>query len=149
MLAQRRTPAYPLVMATSVALFGRDLLAITFTQHLLGVGTAVLTFGIGRLAFGRTGDIEMEFIQPVSGASPHTEFLAAGREGIHHVRYRVDGGSLKVWKNDVTATQATFGAGNSPVRVTAGHTYDVQARSEKSTDLQARSDWSPSARVTT
>src|SRR5207249_1267918 len=28
-LAQRRTPAYPLVMAASVALFGRDLLAIT------------------------------------------------------------------------------------------------------------------------
>jgi len=53
-LAQRRTPAYPLVMAASVALFGRDLLAITFTQHLLGVGTAVLTYGIGRLAFGRT-----------------------------------------------------------------------------------------------
>jgi catechol 2,3-dioxygenase-like lactoylglutathione lyase family enzyme len=42
-----------------------------------------------KLAFGRSGDIEMEFIQPVSGASPHTEFLAAGREGIHHVRYRV------------------------------------------------------------
>lgn len=25
----------------------------------------------------------------VSGASPHSEFLAAGREGIHHVRYPV------------------------------------------------------------
>jgi hypothetical protein len=53
-LAQRRTPAYPLVMAASVAIFGRDLLAITFAQHLLGVGTAALTYGIGRLAFGRT-----------------------------------------------------------------------------------------------
>ena len=42
-----------------------------------------------KLAFGHTGDLEMEFIQPVSGASPHTEFLDAGREGIHHVRYRV------------------------------------------------------------
>src|SRR5262249_57107554 len=31
-----------------------------------------------RLAFGRTGDVEIEFIEPVSGASPHTEFLAAG-----------------------------------------------------------------------
>ncbi len=44
-----------------------------------------------RLAFGRSGDVEIELIEPVSGASPHTEFLAAGREGIHHVRYRVDG----------------------------------------------------------
>jgi 4-amino-4-deoxy-L-arabinose transferase-like glycosyltransferase len=52
-LAQRRTPVYPLFMAGSIALFGRDLLAITFAQHLLGIGTAVLTFGIGRLTFGR------------------------------------------------------------------------------------------------
>jgi catechol 2,3-dioxygenase-like lactoylglutathione lyase family enzyme len=42
-----------------------------------------------RLAFGRAGDIEIEFIAVVSGASPHSEFLAAGREGLHHIRYRV------------------------------------------------------------
>jgi 4-amino-4-deoxy-L-arabinose transferase-like glycosyltransferase len=51
-LAQRRTPVYPIVMAGSVALFGRDLLAITFAQHLLGVMTAMFTYGIGRLTFG-------------------------------------------------------------------------------------------------
>ncbi|HEX5634408.1 MAG TPA: VOC family protein, partial [Gemmatimonadales bacterium] len=39
-----------------------------------------------RLAFGRADDLEMEFIAVASGASPHSEFLAAGREGIHHVR---------------------------------------------------------------
>ena len=42
-----------------------------------------------RLAFGSAGSVEMEFIEVLSGASPHAEFLAAGREGIHHVRYRV------------------------------------------------------------
>jgi len=42
-----------------------------------------------QLAFGSDGRLEMEFIAVVSGASPHSEFLAAGREGIHHVRYRV------------------------------------------------------------
>jgi len=42
-----------------------------------------------QLAFGRAGDLEMEFISVRSGASPHSEFLAAGREGIHHVRYPV------------------------------------------------------------
>lgn len=42
-----------------------------------------------RLAFGRAGELEMEFISVVSGASPHSEFLAAGHEGIHHVRYPV------------------------------------------------------------
>lgn len=42
------------------------------------------------LAFGKSGDIEMEFIQVLSGASPHSEFLDNGGEGIHHVRYRID-----------------------------------------------------------
>jgi 4-amino-4-deoxy-L-arabinose transferase-like glycosyltransferase len=56
-LAQRRTPVYPAVMAASIALFGRDLLAITFAQHLLGVGTALFTYGIGRLTFGRAAGL--------------------------------------------------------------------------------------------
>ena len=66
------------------------------------------------LAFGHSGDIEMEFIQPLSGASPHTEFLAAGREGIHHVRYRVP---------DAYAAIATLGTiGFSPIwRHDVGH----------------------------
>jgi catechol 2,3-dioxygenase-like lactoylglutathione lyase family enzyme len=42
-----------------------------------------------RIAYGSAGSVEMEFIEVLSGASPHAEFLAAGREGIHHVRYRV------------------------------------------------------------
>ncbi len=42
-----------------------------------------------RMAFGSTGNLEIEFIEVVSGASPHKEFVDAGREGIHHIRYRV------------------------------------------------------------
>src|SRR4051794_22291223 len=56
-LAQRRTPVYPIVLAGSMALFGRDLLAITFAQHLLGVATAIFTYGIGRLTFGRAAGL--------------------------------------------------------------------------------------------
>ncbi|MGE3271358.1 MAG: glycosyltransferase family 39 protein [Chloroflexota bacterium] len=56
-LAQRRTPIYPISMAFSVAVFGRDLLGITFAQHLLGVMTAAFTYGIGRLAFGRVAGL--------------------------------------------------------------------------------------------
>ena len=41
------------------------------------------------LAFGSTGNLEIEFIAVLGGESPHSEFLAAGREGIHHIRYRV------------------------------------------------------------
>lgn len=65
------------------------------------------------------------------------------------VRYRVDGGQWKVWKNDVTIGQATFGALNKPVHVGPGHTYDIQARSEKKAAPTKVSGWSPLARVKT
>lgn len=65
------------------------------------------------------------------------------------VRYRVDGGQWKAWKNDVTVAQSVFGANQKPVRVRAGHTYDIQARSEKKSAPSKVSGWSPLARVTT
>ena len=43
-----------------------------------------------RIAYGKTGDLEIELIQWVSGGSPHKEFIDAGREGMHHLRFRVD-----------------------------------------------------------
>lgn len=43
-----------------------------------------------RIAYGHAGPLEIELIQPVGGESPHAEFLAAGCEGIHHIRFRVD-----------------------------------------------------------
>jgi plastocyanin len=65
------------------------------------------------------------------------------------VRYRVDGGDWRVWKNDVKTAQAVFGANAKPVRVRPGHTYDVQARSEKASNPKKRSKWSPRVRVNT
>ena len=64
-------------------------------------------------------------------------------------RYRVDGGAWKTWKNHVAAASAIFGAGNKPVHVGPGHTYEVQARSEKTSNVSKASGWSPSARVQT
>ena len=49
-----------------------------------------------RIAFGKIGDLEIELIQWVSGGSPHKEFLDAGREGMHHLRFRVDDLDKKV-----------------------------------------------------
>jgi hypothetical protein len=43
-----------------------------------------------RIAFGRSGPLEIELIEWVSGESPHAEFIRAGREGMHHIRFRVD-----------------------------------------------------------
>jgi catechol 2,3-dioxygenase-like lactoylglutathione lyase family enzyme len=60
-----------------------------------------------RLAFGHAGPIEMEFITVVSGESPHSEFLAAGREGIHHVRYPV--------ADLATSLRALRGEGFAPI----------------------------------
>jgi catechol 2,3-dioxygenase-like lactoylglutathione lyase family enzyme len=41
------------------------------------------------MMFGMSGEVEMEFIEVRSGQSPHSEFLEAGREGMHHLCYRV------------------------------------------------------------
>jgi plastocyanin len=65
------------------------------------------------------------------------------------VRYRVDRGKWKLWRNDVETAQAVFGADAKPVRVRPGHTYDVAGRSEKASNPRKRSDWSPVARVST
>src|SRR3954451_4783799 len=65
------------------------------------------------------------------------------------IRYRVDGGAWKAWKNHVTVAQGLFGVNNSPVRVGPGHTYDVQARSENKSKPSKVSGWSPSAHVQT
>ena len=43
-----------------------------------------------RLAFGRSGAVEIELIEWVAGGCPHKEFLDSGREGMHHLRFIVD-----------------------------------------------------------
>lgn len=42
-----------------------------------------------RLAFGKSGNVEIELIEWVAGGCPHKEFLDAGREGMHHLRFIV------------------------------------------------------------
>jgi len=51
-LGLRRTPAYPLFLAGALLLLGDDLRGMTLIQHLLGIGTAGLTFVLGRLVAG-------------------------------------------------------------------------------------------------
>jgi hypothetical protein len=43
-----------------------------------------------KIAFGQSGPLQIELIEWVSGESPHREFIEAGREGMHHLRFRVD-----------------------------------------------------------
>jgi catechol 2,3-dioxygenase-like lactoylglutathione lyase family enzyme len=42
-----------------------------------------------RIAFGRSGELEIELIEWTGGESPHREFIESGREGMHHIRFRV------------------------------------------------------------
>ena len=48
-----------------------------------------------RVAFAKSGDLEIEFIGWVSGGCPHKEFLDSGREGLMHLRFVVD--KLEDW----------------------------------------------------
>ncbi|WP_162854634.1 VOC family protein [Sphingobium estronivorans] len=43
-----------------------------------------------KFAFGRIGDLEIELIEWISGDTPHRDFLEKGRDGMHHLRFRVD-----------------------------------------------------------
>jgi len=43
-----------------------------------------------KFGFGRIGELEIELIEWVSGDTPHRDFLEAGHEGMHHIRFRVD-----------------------------------------------------------
>jgi hypothetical protein len=49
----KRPLGYPLFVAGVVVLAGEDLRALVFVQALVGLATVVVTYGIGRLAFGR------------------------------------------------------------------------------------------------
>jgi hypothetical protein len=42
------------------------------------------------LAFARSGNVQVELIQPMRGQSLHTEFLASNGPGAHHLGYLVD-----------------------------------------------------------
>src|SRR5215213_8134459 len=49
----RRTPGYPLFLASLWTFFGPNAWPILVAQHLLGLVTAGLTWWLGRLAYGR------------------------------------------------------------------------------------------------
>lgn len=49
-----------------------------------------------KIAYARSGEVEVELIQWVSGDTPHKEFIDAGREGMHHLRFRVDDMDAKI-----------------------------------------------------
>lgn len=61
-----------------------------------------------RLAFGKSGDIEIELIEWVSGKTPHKEFLDAGHEGMQHLRFIVDDLESKVAEAEAIGYQSIW-----------------------------------------
>ncbi len=64
-----------------------------------------------RLGFGRTGDLEVELVEVVSGAWPTVDWLADHGEGLHHLRYPVD---------DIASTRADMEAHSCRVILEGG-----------------------------
>ena len=67
-ISVRRTPVYPAFLVGAMALFGEDLLAVAFAQHLLGVGMAVLVYILGRQTVGRAAGLIAALITALNGA---------------------------------------------------------------------------------
>lgn len=62
-----------------------------------------------RLAFGMSGAVEIELIEWISGGCPHKEFLDAGREGMHHLRFIVEDLESQVAAAQAVGYEAIWG----------------------------------------
>ncbi|MFN8636370.1 MAG: glycosyltransferase family 39 protein [Chloroflexota bacterium] len=67
-LSIRRTPVYPLFISGALGLFGEDLLAVAFAQHLLGIASAVLVYLLGRMTLGRAAGLLAALVTALNGA---------------------------------------------------------------------------------
>jgi 4-amino-4-deoxy-L-arabinose transferase-like glycosyltransferase len=62
-----RQPLYPAFIALVALLLGESLERLALVQHLLGLGTAVLTYLVGRLTFGRLAGLAAGLAVACSG----------------------------------------------------------------------------------
>jgi 4-amino-4-deoxy-L-arabinose transferase-like glycosyltransferase len=53
----KRPPLYPLFVAFSIVVMGEDPLGLVFLQHLIGLGTVVLTYWLARAVFAAAGGL--------------------------------------------------------------------------------------------
>ncbi len=80
-----------------------------------------------KLGFGRSGPLEIELIEVVSGESPHSEWLAQHGEGVHHIRFKVDDlavplaklqalGFETIWSHEIPQVGARWAYLEGPVQ---------------------------------
>jgi hypothetical protein len=66
-MGQRRTPGYPLFIAGAILALGEELRSLALAQHLLGVATVAVTYGIGRFTFGRATGLVGGLLVAING----------------------------------------------------------------------------------
>ncbi|HEX3246336.1 MAG TPA: glycosyltransferase family 39 protein [Chloroflexota bacterium] len=66
-LPLKRPPFFPVFVALVGRGFGEDLRNVAAIQHIVGLGTVALTYGIGKLAIGRAAAIVGGLIAAISG----------------------------------------------------------------------------------
>ncbi len=64
----RRPPGYAFFVAGVIAALGEELRALAFAQHILGTATALLTYLLGRLTFGRLAGLVGGLFAALDGA---------------------------------------------------------------------------------
>ena len=67
-LEARRAPGYPLFIAGVVWGIGEDLAALALAQHLLGLLTVGLTYGLARASFGRLAGLLAGLLVALNGS---------------------------------------------------------------------------------
>ncbi len=72
-LSLKRPPAYPAMILAIQSVFGTSFVPIALTQHLLGAGTVSLTYGLGRLTFGRWAGMLAALLVAVTGETMRWE----------------------------------------------------------------------------
>ncbi|MDQ3701362.1 MAG: glycosyltransferase family 39 protein, partial [Chloroflexota bacterium] len=66
-LSLKRPPAYPTLLLASQVIFGPSFVPIIVVQHLLGAATVSLTYGIGRMTFGRPAGVLAALLVAAAG----------------------------------------------------------------------------------
>lgn len=61
-----------------------------------------------KVALAKSGDVEIELIQWVSGKTPHKDFLDAGREGLQHLSFIVDNLEAKMKEAEALGYRAAW-----------------------------------------
>jgi hypothetical protein len=64
----RRPPGYAIFAAGTILALGEELRSLVFVQHVLGVLTALLTYVLGRLTFGRAAGLTAGLLVALNGA---------------------------------------------------------------------------------